>query len=39
MGKKDDYEAELEALQIELRRYPSDSAFRNFFQQVDDSAL
>ena len=28
-----------EALQIELRRYPSDSAFRNFFQQVDDSAL
>ena len=28
-----------EALQIELWRYPSDSAFRYFFQQVDDSAL
>ena len=28
-----------EALGIELRRYPSDSAFRYFFQQVDDAAL
>ena len=28
-----------EALRIELRRYPSDSAFRYFFQQVDLSAL
>jgi hypothetical protein len=28
-----------EALGIELRRYPSDSAFRYFFQQVDVAAL
>ena len=28
-----------EALRIELRRYPSDSAFRYIFQQVDLSAL
>ncbi len=28
-----------EALEIELRRYPSDSAFRYFFQQVDFASL